>query len=93
MADRASRDIRRNAFLNRVKQGREDSRFNAREDGMLWMEYITAKRRFEEEMGRSAPQIDNVEDEAMDTQADGEPHESMRVDERNWDGELTVKFV
>ncbi|KAI1934362.1 hypothetical protein LOZ04_005054 [Ophidiomyces ophidiicola] len=68
---RTSRDIRRNAFLNRVKQDRQSARFNAREDRMLWIEYITQKRRFEEEMARSAPRIDNVEDAMVEDERVG----------------------
>ncbi|QVM08593.1 hypothetical protein D8B26_003278 [Coccidioides posadasii str. Silveira] len=75
VAGRASQDVRRNAFLNRIKRGRENSMFSAREDSILWMDYVAQKQRFEEEMARSAPVLSNVEDEMMDIHEDDHARE------------------
>ncbi|KMP08023.1 hypothetical protein DIZ76_017563 [Coccidioides immitis] len=75
VAGRASHDVRRNAFLNRIKRGRENSMFSAREDSILWMDYVAQKQRFEEEMARSAPVLSNVEDEMMDIHEDDHARE------------------
>ncbi|EEP82635.1 predicted protein [Uncinocarpus reesii 1704] len=95
VAGRASRDIRRNAFFNRVKRNRESSMYNAREDNMLYIEYIAQKRRFEEEMARSAPEIRDVEDEMMDIEEHdrGKMGTNVGRNEQAGDGKLRNSFA
>ncbi|WEW55204.1 hypothetical protein PRK78_000633 [Emydomyces testavorans] len=93
LTGRAARDIRRDAFFSRIRQNRENSMFSAREDGILWTEYIRQKRQFEEEMARSAPEIGNVEDEMVDISEDAnlKQENGLRETEQDWDDEAALE--
>ncbi|KAK4992441.1 hypothetical protein LTR50_001200 [Elasticomyces elasticus] len=53
----ALRDKRRDLFLKKVQEGREDRRWDARGDQILRLDYVSQQRRWEAEQARSAPTL------------------------------------
>lgn len=47
---------RRSLFLNKVRQGRDDKRWEARSDQLARLDYMTQKRQWEAEQALNAPQ-------------------------------------
>lgn len=52
-----ARSVRRNAFLNRVKHGRESGRFEARAERLAYLEDIAEQKEWVEDMRRRADDI------------------------------------
>ncbi|KAL3461312.1 hypothetical protein BJX64DRAFT_289497 [Aspergillus heterothallicus] len=54
----AARSVRRNAFLNRVKQDRNDGRFEARAEQLAFIEGIAEQKEWNERMRRRAEEAE-----------------------------------
>lgn len=85
VAERQSRESRRDNFLNKVKRSRQSDQFEARSDHIQRSDFLEQRRRFEEEMARSGPQLDNIEEEEGDEYVDVYSQEEDQ-------GEKTVLF-
>ncbi|KAH0346878.1 hypothetical protein KCU83_g7004, partial [Aureobasidium melanogenum] len=53
----ALRERRRDMFLRKVRQSRDDNKWDSRIDDMARLDYLKEKRRWEAEQVRSAPQL------------------------------------
>lgn len=68
------RDRRRSAFLRKVRDGRDERRFEARSDDILRSDWLAWHKRFEAEMESSAPPA--LEEEAQEDE-DGQGDENQ----------------
>ncbi|KAK2873839.1 hypothetical protein FQN49_002024 [Arthroderma sp. PD_2] len=75
VTERQSRESRRDAFLNKVKRGRRSDQFDARSDQIQRSDFLEQRKRFEEEMARSAPQVEIMEDDDDEGTKEGYPRE------------------
>ncbi|KAL2868234.1 uncharacterized protein BJX67DRAFT_380055 [Aspergillus lucknowensis] len=83
-ASASARCARRNAFLNRVKQDRNNGRFEARAEHLAFMEGVAEQREWVEDMRRKAEDIErNLDpDFEMDGEGfDGDEEEIRELDE------------
>lgn len=71
--------------MNKVKRSRQSDQFEARSDHIQRSDFLEQRRRFEEEMARSGPQLDNIEEEEGDEYVDVYSQEEDQ-------GEKTVLF-
>ncbi|KAL4918537.1 hypothetical protein BDW62DRAFT_62613 [Aspergillus aurantiobrunneus] len=76
-----ARSVRRNAFLNRVKQDRESGRFEARADQLAYMEDIAEQKEWAEEMRLRAEEIQSRFGLGIDEEEEGEEYEGAHEDE------------
>jgi hypothetical protein len=58
------KDRRRNAFLRKVHNQREDKRFEARGEDIMRLEFVRRRREYEDELARNAPSPSAEEEEA-----------------------------
>ncbi|EFQ99630.1 hypothetical protein MGYG_02643 [Nannizzia gypsea CBS 118893] len=70
VAERQSRESRRDTFLNKVKRSRQSDQFEARSDQIQRSDFLEQRKQFEEEMARSGPQLDNIEEDEGDEDVD-----------------------
>ncbi|KAK2738949.1 hypothetical protein FQN57_006743 [Myotisia sp. PD_48] len=63
VTERTSREIRRGAFLKRVRRERDAGKFNARSDQIQYMDFLEDRRKFNDEMNRAAPAFENIDEE------------------------------
>ncbi|KAM5505077.1 hypothetical protein McanMca71_003396 [Microsporum canis] len=63
VTERRSRESRRDAFLNKVKRSRQSAQFEARSDQIQRSDFLEQQKQFNEEMARSAPPLEGVEDD------------------------------
>ncbi|KAK2757229.1 hypothetical protein FQN54_004743 [Arachnomyces sp. PD_36] len=96
-------DKRRDVFLNRVKRDRDEGRFESRSEQILRMDYLAQRRRYEEAMKKSAPNLEAVvegaeevveEDEIGEIDEDlSEEYDSLRnefeTEEGGWDSHMS----
>ncbi|KAF3483813.1 uncharacterized protein GIQ15_03137 [Arthroderma uncinatum] len=88
VTERQSRETRRDAFLNRVKRGRRANQFDARSDQIQRNDFLEQQKRFEEEMAKSGPQIEYLEDGDED-----EAEEYLAEQDEDFDEALLEDFI
>ena len=64
-------------FLERVRQSRDDARYDARSEQALRIEFVQERREWEERLRRRAPVDVEVDLDAMDEDGDGGEGEEM----------------
>ncbi|EFE37733.1 conserved hypothetical protein [Trichophyton verrucosum HKI 0517] len=89
VAERQSRESRRDSFLNKVKRSRQSDKFEARSDQIQRSDFLEQRKRFEEEMAKSGPQLDNIEEDEGDDYVDAYPQE----EDKDIDESLLEDFI
>ena len=81
--NRDAKERRKTLLLERVRQSRDDARYDARSDQALRIEFVQERREWEERLRRRAPVDEEVDLEAMDEDGDvGEVEEMSPTEER-----------
>ncbi|KAI5283246.1 hypothetical protein KEM55_001672, partial [Ascosphaera atra] len=95
LSSRPNISARRSAFLNRVRQGRDEAHFNARADRLAiadYMQYMEERKREKEMLKRAAPKLEPgyAEREEKEVLKDTMSSESKQMQRQQWGDDTSI---